>query len=136
MSLPVAFLGLAGGEPLEVNRLQRRGPRASRVQGAVLLRTVIVSLLFRHATVLLDPGGTSDTLAIDASPGAGFPVTLAGLLPHRHSYGAVSSFRRLRDALWPAGFPVYASSMLFRHPPVAGVSILVTRSPSATFDGL
>jgi hypothetical protein len=26
--------------------------------------------------------------------------------------------------------------MLFRHPPGAGMSVLVTRSPSATFDGL
>ena len=129
MPLPAAFPGLAGGEPLEVNRLRRRGHRASRVQGAILLRMVICSLLFQHATVLLDPDATAATLAIDASPGAGFPVTLAGLLAHRHSYGAVSTFRRVRNALWPAGFPVYASVMPFPHPSATGASgfMLFTR---------
>jgi hypothetical protein len=32
------------------------------------------------------------------------------------SYGAVSTFRRVRAALWPVHFPVYASSKPFRHP--------------------
>ena len=101
--------------PLEINRLHGDGVRVSRVQGAALLRTVIFSLLYTHATVLLDPDGTSDTRH-DVPLGAGFSILLVDLLPYLNNYGAVSSFRRVRTALWPAGFPVYASSMLFRQP--------------------
>ena len=49
----------------------------------------------------------------------GFSILLLDLLPLLYIYGAVSSFRRLRAALWPAGFPVYASAMTFPHPSAA-----------------
>ena len=62
-----------------------------------------------------DPGGTLDTCHV-ASFGAGFSILLLNLLPHLNTYGAVSTFGRLRTALWPAGFPVYASAMTFPHP--------------------
>jgi len=51
-----------------------------------------------------------------ARAGAAFPLTLQGRLPHIRIYGAVSILRRVRTSLRPAHFPVYASSMLFRHP--------------------
>ena len=88
----------------------------------ILLRTPPVEvkaeegeLLSTHATVLIDPGGTLDTRRC-APFGAGFSILLLDLLPHLNTYGAVSTFRRVRAALWPAGFPVYASIMLFPHP--------------------
>ena len=61
----------------------------------------------------------SRTLAIDAPFDAGFSPAHAGLLnllPQCHFYGAISTFRRVRTALWPMQFPVYASVMLFPHP--------------------
>ena len=47
---------------------------------------------------------------------AAFPLTLQGRLHTSRIYGAVSILRRVRTSLRPAHFPVYASSMLFRHP--------------------
>ena len=90
----------------------------------------------------IDPGGTVDA-RLGASSGAGFPILLLDLLPHLYIYGAVSTFGRLRAVLWPAGFPVYASPMLFPHPDLAPsrgwlpvFEVLVTRRPSAVFNGL
>ena len=48
----------------------------------------------------IDPGGTSDTRRC-ASVGAGFSILLLDLLPHLNTYGAASTFRRMRTALWP-----------------------------------
>jgi len=48
-----------------------------------------------------DPGGTLDTCHV-ASFGAGFSILLLDLLPRLNSYVAVSTFRRVRAALWPA----------------------------------
>ena len=62
-----------------------------------------------------DPGGTFSARH-GALSGAGFSVLLLDLLPHPYTYETVSTFRRVRAALWPTGFPVYASSKLFRHP--------------------
>ena len=63
---------------------------------------------------------------------AAFPFALQGRLPHRASYGAVSTLGGMRLPLRPAIFPVYASPMPFRHPsarPLVGASgcSLVTR---------
>ena len=66
-----------------------------------------------------DPGGTLDACHFPrgiVSSGIGFSILLLDLLPRLYIYGAISSFRRLRAALWPAGFPVYASAMTFPHP--------------------
>src|ERR1035437_2754 len=63
----------------------------------------------------VDPGGTLDTRRC-ASSGAGFSILLLDLPPHPNTYGAISTFGRMRPALWPAWFPVYASIMLFPHP--------------------
>ena len=52
----------------------------------------------------------------DGRRNAGFPLLLPGLLPCLDTYGAISTFRRVRSALWPADFPVYASIVLFPHP--------------------
>jgi len=60
-----------------------------------------------------DPGGTFDTRH-GVSSGAGFSILLLDPLPRLYYYGAISTFRRMRTALWPACFPVYASPMLFR----------------------
>ena len=75
------FYGLEVVGPLEVYLPNDRSHPASRVQGAVLRRTVIVSLLFTHATVLIDPGGILVT-RLDATSDAGFSITLVNLLPH------------------------------------------------------
>ena len=53
---------------------------------------------------------------------AGFPLLLPGLLPCLDIYGAISTFRRVRAALWPTCFPLYASSKLFRHPSALAAS--------------
>ena len=70
---------------------------------------------------------------------AGFPRLLPGLLPRLDIYGAVSTFRRVRSALWPAGFPVYASIVLFPHPsaglPASGF-MLFTRCLPRNSNGL
>ena len=84
----------------------------------------ISSLLCTHATVLLDPGGTFDPRLFIGPSGAGFSILLLDLPPLLYNYGAISSFRRMRTALWPVCFPVYASSMLFRQPS----DLLVLRS--------
>lgn len=78
------------------------------------------------------------TLACDASVGAGFSKLLLDLLPHLNTYGAVSTFRCLRDTLWPMEFPVYASIMLFPHPSVCVTSgfMLFTRCLPRHFDEL
>jgi hypothetical protein len=75
------FYGLEVVGPLKVYLSNVRDHPASRVQGAVLLRTVIISLLFTHATVLVDPGGILVT-CLDATSDAGFSITLVNLLPH------------------------------------------------------
>ena len=53
---------------------------------------------------------------LDGRRNAGFPLLLTGLLPCLDTYGAISTFRRVRSALWPTDFPVYASIVLFPHP--------------------
>ena len=60
---------------------------------------------------------------------AGFPLLLPGLPPRLYIYGAISTFRRVRSALWPAGFPVYASVVPFPHPPASETAgfMLLTR---------
>ena len=69
---------------------------------------------------------------------AGFPSLLPGLLPRLDIYGAISTFRRVRSALWPAGFPVYASVVPFPHPSAAGASgfMLFTRCLPRSSNGL
>src|SRR5450759_4839304 len=67
----------------------------------------------------VDPGGTFNACHFPfriALSGAGFSILLVNLLPRLDNYGAISTFRRLRAALWPAEFPVYASAMTFPHP--------------------
>ena len=78
------------------------------------------------------------TLANDASSGVGFSKLLLDLLPYLNTYGAVITFRCLRDTLWPMGFPVYASVMLFPHPSVCVTSgfMLFTRCLPRIFDEL
>ncbi|MEN9975315.1 MAG: hypothetical protein RLZZ282_1321 [Verrucomicrobiota bacterium] len=61
MAFGDSFFGLEIVGSLEVYLSNVRGHPASRVQGAALLRAVIGSLLFTHATVLIAPGGTLDT---------------------------------------------------------------------------
>jgi hypothetical protein len=88
-----------------------------------------------------DPDGTFNARH-GASSGTGFSPApgrgLLDLLPHPNNYGAVSTFRRLRDALWPACFPVYASSKPFRHPFCRSGSrgFVGNAVPSATFNDL
>jgi hypothetical protein len=69
---------------------------------------------------------------------AGFPLLLPGLPPRLYIYGAVSTFRRVRSALWPAGFPVYASVVPFPHPPATTATgiMLFTRCLPRLFHGL
>lgn len=58
---------------------------------------------------------------------------------HFSDYGAISTFRRVRSALWPAGFPVYASAMLFPHPSASKTAsglMLFTRCLPRMFHGL
>ena len=85
-----------------------------------------------------DPGGTFDPRLPDGPSGAGFSILLLDLLPHPNNYGAISTFRRLRTALWPACFPVYASSLSFHHPEGLLVSrnSLVTRCLPRSLHGL
>jgi hypothetical protein len=67
------------------------------------------------------------------------PLLLPGLLPLLDIYGAISTFRRVRSALWPADFPVYASAMLFPHPSTsrsASGFMLFTRCLPRRFRGL
>jgi len=154
-----SFFSLEIVDPPERYRLPRGGGRASRVQGAALLRTVIRSLLIslrlplraalravylRFAPVLPTCHGLGSTPVELRRPrhrgrrNTGFPLLLPGLLPRLYIYGAISTFRRVRSALWPAGFPVYASSKLFRHPftlPGFGQYVGNAVAP-ATFNGL
>ena len=85
----------------------------------------------------VDPGGTLDTCH-DASSGAGFSILLLDLPPRPYNYGAISTFRRMRPALWPACFPVYASSMLFRQPSDRAIrrNFVGNAVPPATFPDL
>jgi hypothetical protein len=86
----------------------------------------------------VDPGGTFGPRLFIGPSGVGFSILLLDLLPRLYYYGAISTFRRLRTALWPAGFPVYASSMLFRQPsglPTFG-DFVGNAVPPATFPEL
>ena len=84
-----------------------------------------------------DPDGTLDT-RLGVSSGAGFSILLVDLLPHLNNYGAISTFRRLRAALWPVWFPVYASTVLFPHPSAITASgfMLFTRCLPRSSNGL
>ena len=90
----------------------------------------------------VDPGGTVDTCHFPrgiASSGAGFSILLLDLLPHLNTYGAVITFRRLRDTLWPVRFPVYASIVLFPHSSASKAAsefMLLTRCLPRSFDEL
>ena len=84
-----------------------------------------------------DPDGTLDTRH-GVSSGTGFSILLVDLLPHLNNYGAISTFRRLRAALWPVWFPVYASTVLFPHPSAITASgfMLFTRCLPRSSNGL
>jgi len=90
----------------------------------------------------VDPGGTFSACHFPfriALSGAGFSILLVNLLPHLNTYGAISTFRRMRAALWPAEFPVYASAMTFPHPSAsksASGFMLFTRCLPRSSNGL
>jgi len=75
----------------------------------------ICALLCDRATILFDPDETLTHSPWRVS-GCCLLHNVADRLSHFTTYEAVSILRRLRTSLRPGHFPVYASSMSFRHP--------------------
>ena len=112
--------------------------RASRVQGADFAKSVHLSASLHTCHGLDRPRWN-----LGHSPWRVFRCWILHTVSESPStfasYGAVSTFRRVRAALWPARFPVYASAMLFPHPSAsrsASGFVLLTRCLPRSSNGL